>query len=78
MAKENGLNFVYVGNVPGSSYENTYCPKCGTELIKRYGFEVIKWNLDQDNRCPKCGYKVPIVGKFYGESLEERFHSIPL
>jgi len=78
VAKENGLNFVYVGNVPGSSHENTYCPKCGTELIRRYGFEVIKWNLDQDNRCPKCGYKLPITGKFYGESLEERFHSIPL
>ncbi|UCE43583.1 MAG: AmmeMemoRadiSam system radical SAM enzyme, partial [Candidatus Bathyarchaeota archaeon] len=29
MAKEAGLNYVYMGNVPGHRCENTYCPSCG-------------------------------------------------
>lgn len=78
VAKEQGLNFVYIGNVPGNRYENTYCPKCGAELIKRDGFEILEWNLDENNRCLKCGYRMPIIGKFYGGSLEERFHSVPI
>ncbi len=77
-AKEQGLNFVYIGNVPGSKYENTYCPKCGTELIKRDGFEILEWNLDKNSRCPRCGYRMPIVGKFYGGSMEERFHPVTI
>ena len=32
IAKEEGLKFVYIGNVPGHPLENTYCPNCGNEL----------------------------------------------
>ncbi|MBI3023722.1 MAG: AmmeMemoRadiSam system radical SAM enzyme [Thaumarchaeota archaeon] len=28
IAKETGLNYAYIGNVPGSPYEHTYCPGC--------------------------------------------------
>jgi pyruvate formate lyase activating enzyme len=38
IGKEEGLDFVYLGNVPGHPYEHTYCPKCGELLIKRDGF----------------------------------------
>jgi len=64
-AKEAGLNYVYLGNVPGHRYENTYCPNCQELVIKRYGFDIIRWNLTDDMRCPKCGYKIAIKGKFY-------------
>lgn len=63
IAKEEGVKYVYAGNVPGDPSENTYCPKCGTLLIRRYGFSVEKCNLNEDMRCPKCGEPVPIVGK---------------
>ncbi len=63
VAKEEGVTYVYIGNVPGHHLENTYCPKCGYPVIKRYGFEVYEVNLTEDNRCPKCGYKLPIIGK---------------
>jgi pyruvate formate lyase activating enzyme len=73
VAKEEGLKYVYLGNVPGHPYENTYCPKCGKVVIKRYGFDILEYNLDNDNRCKFCGYKLPIVGKFKNEPLEKRF-----
>ena len=40
IAKEEGLKFVYIGNVPGHPLENTYCPNCGQELVKRFGFQI--------------------------------------
>jgi pyruvate formate lyase activating enzyme len=39
------LDFVYIGNL--SKEENTYCPSCGTLMIKRRGFNV----LDKKRRC---------------------------
>jgi pyruvate formate lyase activating enzyme len=35
-----GLEFVYVGNVPGHAGENTYCPKCKKLLIERLGYQT--------------------------------------
>ncbi|MEM2463113.1 MAG: AmmeMemoRadiSam system radical SAM enzyme [Candidatus Bathyarchaeia archaeon] len=64
-AKSVGLNFVYIGNVPGHPAENTYCPSCNELLIKRFGFEITKWNLTRDMRCPVCGREIPIKGKLH-------------
>lgn len=63
--KEAGLNYVYMGNVPGHPYENTYCPNCNELLIKRFSFEITKWNLTKDMRCPTCGQEIPIKGKLH-------------
>jgi pyruvate formate lyase activating enzyme len=65
VAKGEGLNFVYVGNVPGHPSENTYCPNCGELLIKRFSFEVTKWSLTKDMHCPVCGQQIPIKGKLH-------------
>ena len=57
---EMGLNFVYAGNIPGrvGKYENTYCPKCKELLIERYGFRVLKNNI-QNGSCPSCNTPIP-------------------
>ncbi|HFE52422.1 MAG TPA: AmmeMemoRadiSam system radical SAM enzyme, partial [Bacteroidetes bacterium] len=60
IALEEGLHFVYVGNVPGDPGENTYCPNCHTVLIRRVGFEILENNL-RNGRCPKCGTPIPGV-----------------
>jgi pyruvate formate lyase activating enzyme len=65
MAREVGLNYVYIGNVPGHRYENTYCPNCNELLVKRFSFEITKWNLTKDMRCPACGHDIAIKGKFH-------------
>ena len=64
IAVSEGLNYVYIGNVPGHPYENTYCPDCGTLLIQRYGFAITKYRITKDKRCPECGCKIPIVGEY--------------
>lgn len=68
-AREAGLNYVYLGNVPGHKYEDTYCPNCQELLIKRYGFEVMRWNITGDMQCPKCGYKIAVKGRFHRAGL---------
>lgn len=62
VAKQIGLKYVYIGNVPGHKFENTYCPECGYLVIQRYGFNIDGWNLDHRNCCKQCGYTIPIVG----------------
>lgn len=49
-----GLKYVYTGNVPGDTGENTFCPACGEVLIERWGFQVQKLRL-KEGRCVKCG-----------------------
>ena len=49
-----GLRYVYTGNVPGEKGENTYCHNCKKMLIKRNGFYVSEYNI-VDGKCPYCG-----------------------
>jgi len=63
--KNQGLRYVYIGNVPGHAAENTYCPNCDTAVIRRYAFDITQWNLTEENMCPVCGHQIPIKGKLY-------------
>jgi len=76
VAKEAGLKYVYIGNVPGHPLEHTYCPGCGAIAIKRYGFDITGWYLDKDNKCKKCGYQLTIVGKLEKTAKENRFYGV--
>lgn len=51
-----GLNFVYVGNVPGHAGESTYCPNhgCNKIVIRRIGYSILENNLDSQGRCKFC------------------------
>ena len=62
IAKEEGLEYVYLGNVWGHPLEHTYCPRCGAIAVERYGVMIRRWNLDSQNRCQKCRLALPIVG----------------
>jgi len=61
IGKEAGLWYVYLGNVPGHRWENTYCHECGELLIERYVFEIVR-NKIKDSRCPECNAAIP--GRF--------------
>ena len=76
VGRKAGLNYVYIGNVPGHPDESTYCPGCKKVLIKRYGYEILEYNLDGKNRCRSCGYKTPIVGPLSKSFAEDRFVSV--
>jgi pyruvate formate lyase activating enzyme len=73
VAKQEGLRYVYIGNVPGHPLEHTYCPECGGIAIKRHGFSIVSWNLDEKNRCRRCGYQLPIIGKLGTRWRSDRF-----
>jgi len=59
-AMDRGINFVYVGNVPGHPGESTYCPSCGEVLVRRIGFQILENKL-KNGKCPKCGRVIPGV-----------------
>lgn len=54
---EEGLRYVYTGNIPGNKGESTYCWSCGALLIERLGF-MIKNNRIVDSSCPSCGSRI--------------------
>lgn len=54
---EEGLRYVYTGNIPGNKGESTYCWSCGALLIERLGF-MVKMNKVVDSACPSCGSRV--------------------
>jgi len=60
IGKEKGLRYIYIGNVPGHKYENTYCPSCGELLISRMGLIVPKNRL-VDGKCPACRVNIPVL-----------------
>ncbi len=57
MAKREGIEFVYIGNVPGHKYENTFCPNCGELLIKRYSYKITKIKI-KEGKCENCGKEI--------------------
>ncbi len=61
-AKDAGMKYVYIGNVPSGKGENTYCYKCGELLIERDGYNIMEESLKKEKKCPKCGVGIDIVG----------------
>ncbi len=59
-ARQSGLRYVYIGNVPGHPEANTYCYNCRSLLIERDGMQIRSINLVND-RCSQCGQKINIV-----------------
>ncbi len=78
IARAEGLQYVYIGNVPGHRYENTYCHGCGVVVIERHGYDILDWRLDNDNRCMQCGCKIPIVGRPPKRKVNGRSRFIPV
>lgn len=58
MAREAGINFVTIGNVPGHRYNSTFCPCTGERLIHRIHFTVV-YNKIKNGRSPFSDRPVP-------------------
>ncbi len=57
IARNAGLHFVYIGNVPEDPGNNTYCPSCKKVLIHRVGYFVLENNI-ANSKCKFCGYEI--------------------
>jgi pyruvate formate lyase activating enzyme len=54
---DEGLAYVYEGNVPEEGGENTCCPACGEILIRRSGFYLAENRIKQ-GKCPDCAASI--------------------
>jgi pyruvate formate lyase activating enzyme len=61
IGKEAGLHYIYLGNVPGSKSESTFCYNCGRVLIERVGYRIAANNIT-NSCCPDCGTKIAGFG----------------
>ncbi|RKX25277.1 MAG: AmmeMemoRadiSam system radical SAM enzyme [Candidatus Zixiibacteriota bacterium] len=58
VSRAEGLEYVYLGNLPGHPSESTYCPRCGVTVIGRSGYRVNEINLN-GNHCKNCNHEIP-------------------
>ncbi|HQP56781.1 MAG TPA: AmmeMemoRadiSam system radical SAM enzyme [Syntrophorhabdus sp.] len=58
---EEGLRYVYTGNIPGEDGENTYCWSCKKLVVGRYGYTISEYNI-KDGACLFCGAIIDGVG----------------
>ncbi len=61
IAMQEGLHYVYTGNVHDAAGDRTCCPGCRAPLIERDWFELRSFRM-QDGSCPDCGQRIP--GRF--------------
>jgi pyruvate formate lyase activating enzyme len=62
IGREEGLHYVYGGNMPGHSSESTLCPGCGEIVIERQGFRLLR-NGIIEGRCPRCHREIAVYQK---------------
>ena len=56
---QEGLHYVYAGNVPGDRYEQTRCPHCGEVVVQRRGYHI--HNRLAAKQCPACRQELAFV-----------------
>ena len=64
IAMDNGLHYVYTGNIQDTATNSTWCYNCGQRLIERTGYRIGEWQLNPDGCCNACGTLV--TGYFSG------------
>ena len=57
IGKAAGLRHIYIGNLPGSNAESTFCHNCGNMLIERVGYRILANNIVRSS-CPNCSSKI--------------------
>ena len=55
IAMNNGMRYVYTGNVHDEAGGSTYCHECGVKLIGRDWYMMTAWNVSAQGTCGKCG-----------------------
>ena len=76
IAMDEGLNYVYTGNVHDEAGGSTYCSGCRKPLIVRDWYRIEDYQVSAEGACPHCGTVLP--GRF--ETFRKQFgrRRIPL
>jgi pyruvate formate lyase activating enzyme len=72
IALEEGLSFVYTGNVHDEAGGSTYCPGCAKAVIVRDWYDIRGYRLTEQGACGHCGARV--AGRFgeFGKAFGPR------
>ncbi|MGZ5085172.1 MAG: AmmeMemoRadiSam system radical SAM enzyme [Usitatibacter sp.] len=62
IAMDEGLQYVYTGNVHDREGGTTFCHGCGTALIVRDWHRIEDYRVTDDGKCPECATAIP--GRF--------------
>jgi len=71
IAIDEGLQFVYTGNIHDTEGGTTYCPSCKAALIVRDWHRIEKYRVTPQGHCPDCG--TAIAGRFESFELRGQF-----
>jgi pyruvate formate lyase activating enzyme len=55
IAMQEGLHYVYTGNVRHREGDTSYCSHCHAALIERDWYQIVHYRLTRDGHCPDCG-----------------------
>jgi len=69
IALEEGMKYVYTGNLRSEEGEATICPECGKRVIKRIGYKITCNNM-KNGKCGYCGEE--IKGMWKKEKIKEK------
>jgi pyruvate formate lyase activating enzyme len=78
IALDEGLNYVYTGNVHDSEGGTTYCPRCHGALIVRDWHRIDAYRLTADGRCPDCASPIPGLFEVFDRSRQFGPRRIPV
>jgi pyruvate formate lyase activating enzyme len=71
LAMQQGLHYVYTGNVHYPEGDTTYCPGCHAPVIRRDWYAIEDYRLDDAGHCLACGTR--IAGHFQHFELKKQF-----
>ncbi|MBT5470201.1 MAG: AmmeMemoRadiSam system radical SAM enzyme [Nitrospina sp.] len=77
IAKEMGLQHVYLGNVANTDATSSFCNFCGSKLVHRFGLAAHLESLKQDSSCGNCGKAVHFNALDLQDSLENSETTLP-
>jgi pyruvate formate lyase activating enzyme len=76
IALQQGLHYVYTGNVHNVEGDTTFCPSCKAPLIVRDWYQINDYRLTATGHCPDCGSAV--AGRFDAKCGHFGRHRIPV
>ena len=59
IALDEGLRYVYTGNVHDREGGTTSCPACGATLIERDWHRIVSYRVTAEGHCPDCDAAIP-------------------
>ncbi len=71
IALDEGLHYVYTGNVHDREGGTTFCPSCRSALVVRDWHRIEDYRITSDGRCPDC--RSAVAGRFEAFDKRQQF-----